>query len=149
MLSSHGCHLVCWPLRYIYIYIYMCENVFKTKRPYCYQSFCFKDILNTFSHIKMPRIIALNTLVGEYWWHLPHIHYIYIYNVSHINIDLSTSNVVWVNILMVTLNNSQKFSFVWCCVSNAKPYVGVGLSHCVPPRAVLFDLQKVKWIWCC
>ena len=27
----------------------------------------------------MPRIIALSTLVGEYWRHLPHIHYIYIY----------------------------------------------------------------------
>ena len=27
----------------------------------------------------MPRIIVLSTLVGEYWRHLPHIHYIYIY----------------------------------------------------------------------
>ena len=35
----------------------------------------FKD---TFTY-QMPRIIALSTLVGEYWRHLPHIHDIYIY----------------------------------------------------------------------
>ena len=31
----------------------------------------------------MPRIIVLSTLVGEYWRHLPHIHYIYIYIYEH------------------------------------------------------------------
>ena len=34
----------------------------------------------------MPRIIALSTLVGEYWRHLPHIHYIYIYIYMSVNL---------------------------------------------------------------
>ena len=39
-----------------------------------------------FSIYEMPRIIALNTLVGEYWRYLPHIHYIYIYvYITHIH----------------------------------------------------------------
>ena len=72
----------------------------------------------------MPRIIALSTLVGEYWRHLPHIHYIYIYIYIYISVC------------------------VCVCV-----YAGIGIWNTLTKRCSITLWGKVMrgrtWMWVC
>ena len=58
---------------HIYVYTYIYEMSSKQHSYFATLDFVFPPFR------PMPRIITLSTLVGEYWRHLPHVHYTSIY----------------------------------------------------------------------